>query len=64
MFYVLNFRTHQFTTCSNSVAANKAIEDALAGGAKRDDIEIVNAFDADVRLTVTAFRALCDMADD
>lgn len=60
MFYLLNFENHQFITCDNAARAEAEIQTLLAAGCSKDTLEVVNGFGDDSRLTVDAFRALCE----
>ena len=57
MFYVLNFASHQFLTCHTIADVVNTVGRSLRSGISRDDIEIVNCFADDSRLTVDEFIA-------
>ena len=59
MFYVLNFSTHQFTSCDDLMAVDNFIRRALAEGCSKASLEILNGFMDEVRLDVDQFRTLC-----
>lgn len=55
MFYILNFATHQFLTCHTIPQVVMAIANILKTGVDKGDIEIVNCFEDDSRLSVNEF---------
>ena len=56
-FYILNFRTHTFASASNTTEAIAEANRFIADGASKDEIEIVNAMDPDVRYDIDSFVA-------
>lgn len=59
MFYILNFKNHQFISCNNASVVEANIRNFLAAGCSKDSLEIVNGFADEGRLSVDAFRTLC-----
>ena len=52
MFYVLNFANHQFVSCDTISKTVATIGGFLWAGINKDDIEIINGFADDSRLSV------------
>ena len=55
MFYVLNFANHQFVSCNTIAQVVVTIAGILGTGLDKDDIEIINGFSDDSRLSVDEF---------
>jgi len=55
MFYVLDFRSHQFRTCHTIQDVLLQIKYLLLSGVYEDEIEIVSCFHDEIRFTVDEF---------
>lgn len=56
MYYVLNFVTHQFTTCHSDAEVCQVVRElAAAGITAEDNIEVVNCWDSDIRCSGAEF---------
>lgn len=55
MFYVLNFADHSFQTCAGTVEAVVAIQVLLQTGIDMSNLEIVNGFIDESRMSVPEF---------
>lgn len=56
MFYILNFADHSFQTCDGAVEAEVAIQVLLQTGVDMGDLEIVNCFIDETRMSVVEFE--------
>lgn len=59
MFYVLNFQTHNFSSCNTAADVYTVVAMALNDGVMPDELEIINGSDSDVRMTPFAFEEMC-----
>ena len=57
MFYILNFANHQFVSCNTIAQVVVTVSGILGTGIEKDDIEIINGFADDSRLSVDEFLA-------
>lgn len=58
MFYVLNFRSHEFAPCGTMAQAAQKICDFQRAGAHKEHLLVVNAAEKDIQLSVNEYWAL------
>ena len=59
MFYILNFKDHSFVSAPSNERVIEVVNEFISSGkAIEDEIEIVNAFDDNCRMTVGEFITL------
>ena len=59
MFYILNFKDHSFVSATFAEQVMKLVNELVStGNATEEDIEIVNAFDDNCRMTINEFVTL------
>lgn len=59
MFYILNFKNHDFISCDNANIVETRINEMLALGYNADSLEIVNGFGEDARFSISEFKDYC-----
>lgn len=59
MFYILDFVTHRFISCSNADEVFTRIQDLMKEGVHRSDLEIINGIGEEIRFDVDQFTSYC-----
>lgn len=59
MFYVLNFTNHQFYSCNTAEKVNEKIKDLISAGVKEYEIEVVNAYADEIRMSANEWYSFC-----
>ena len=57
MFYILDFSNHSFITCHTTTEVVNFIKEYRKADKDDMDIEIINAYPEDIRLTIDEFMA-------